>query len=224
MQKFSGFEITDKRLVPLPTAFFSELLPIIDDLDELKITLFSMWALQQREGPYRYLLLSDFTGRAAHLHGLSEEALRTALARAVDRGTLLVTDLTLNNTPQKLYVANSPSGRTAIEQVRLGEWTPGVQADEVIILPPRPNIFRIYEENIGALTPLIVDDLKDTLNEFGEELLLEAIQYSVQMGKRNLRYVRAVLNGWRKEGKTNATDRSDSGRLLSGELSDFFER
>ena len=33
----------------------------------------------------------------------------------------------------------------------------------------RPNIFALYEQNIGLLTPLIAEDLKDAINHYPEE-------------------------------------------------------
>ena len=49
MQKFNGFPPGKTRTTVIPNQFFSELLPTIDDLVELKLTLYCMWALQQQE-------------------------------------------------------------------------------------------------------------------------------------------------------------------------------
>ena len=50
MQRFNGFPPGKARTVAVPGQFFSELLPMIDDLAELKVTLYLFWALQQQEG------------------------------------------------------------------------------------------------------------------------------------------------------------------------------
>jgi hypothetical protein len=60
------------------------LLPLIDDLVELKVTLFCMWALQQREGYYRFLVKSDFLGDEAFVAGL-----RAVCPDAEPRDTLM---------------------------------------------------------------------------------------------------------------------------------------
>ena len=60
MKGFSGFPGGKLRLTPVPNLFFSDLLPHIDEVHELKVTLYAFWALTQREGRVRYLRLADF--------------------------------------------------------------------------------------------------------------------------------------------------------------------
>lgn len=229
MHTFRGFEATDGPRIAIPSIFFAELLPRVDDLAELKVTLFAMWALQQREGTYRYLRRADFDGESAQIHGLEADALEHGLARAVTRGTLITVALTLDDTPDTLYFANSPAGRAAVQQVNAGHWLPGEGGTPVVILPPRPTVYHLYEENIGALTPLVADDLKDTEAEFGSEALADAIHYAVTAEKRSMRYIRAVLEGWRREGKINAQagghpQGNENRQLLSGKYADLVER
>lgn len=229
MDTFKGFEATDGPRIAIPSIFFAELLPRITDFDELKVTLFAMWALQQREGTYRYLRRADFDGDAAAVHGLDADAIERGLAQAVTRGTLITAALTLDAAPDTLYFANSPAGRAAVQQVNAGRWLPGEGGTPIVILPPRPTVYHLYEENIGALTPLVADDLKDTETEFGSEALADAIRYAVTAEKRSMRYIRAVLEGWRREGKINAQtgghpQGNENRQLLSGKYADFVER
>lgn len=228
MRKFSGFPSGPARLIELPAQFFSELLPLIDDLDELKITLYAVWAFQQKEGEYRYLRLQDFTGPAAPMHGLEGDAIQDALQRAVNRGTLLKAEVLVGSKHETLYFANSASGRSAVRQIEANNWLPADAANPVQILPERPTVYRLYEENIGALTPLIADDLKDTEAEYGYEWLSEAIAASVRQEKRSMAYIQAILARWKKEGKHRDIHRGlveeDGERYISGEFSDFIKR
>lgn len=233
MKKFEGFG-AKTRFISLPAETFSELLPLIDDLDELKITLWALWALPQKESDsegFRYLRETDFsTESAVEMHGLQGASLAIALHRCVDRGTLFRVELA--NIDEVLYFANTANGRLAVEQIRAGSWRMGDAADPVQILPERPNVYRIYEENIGALTPLIADDLKDAEREFGVEWVAEAIALSVSMEKRNLKYVRAILKRWKQEGKhethqghtRQANDGTTDQRSIFGKYADYFER
>ena len=83
---FAGFPPGRLRVTPVPNLFFSELLPTIDHLGDLKITLYAFWALAQKEGPFRYLTLSAMQQDALlqqalegiDLHG--NEALQEAVA------------------------------------------------------------------------------------------------------------------------------------------------
>jgi DNA replication protein len=233
VKKFNGFG-AKTRFISLPAETFSELLPLIDDLGELKVTLFALWALLQKESDsdgYRYLRLSDFSDKeAVKMHNLKGPELDIALYRAIERGTLLKIEIAQND--ETLYFANTANGRLAVEQIKAGRWQMSDTNDPVQILPERPNIYRIYEENIGALTPLIADDLKDAEREFGVEWVAEAIALSVSMEKRNLKYVRAILKRWKQEGKhethQGTTRQADGGtderRSIFGKYADYFEQ
>ena len=71
MKTFSGFPPGKVRSIGLPEPVFTELLPIIDDLAELHVTLFSFWALYQKDGNFRYLRQRDFTQSATLMESLS---------------------------------------------------------------------------------------------------------------------------------------------------------
>ena len=45
---FAGFPDGRLRFTPVPDVFFSELLPLIDDLAELKVTLHCLWRLHRQ--------------------------------------------------------------------------------------------------------------------------------------------------------------------------------
>ncbi|HFQ94235.1 MAG TPA: hypothetical protein ENK32_09515, partial [Anaerolineae bacterium] len=70
MKGFPGFPDGKLRLTVVPNLFFSDLLPIIDNLAELKVTLYAFWALGQKEGKVRYLRLVDFLNDPEFVKGL----------------------------------------------------------------------------------------------------------------------------------------------------------
>ena len=59
MRGFPGFREGLSRHTPLPESFFSDLLPLIDDLAELQLILFCCRALAQKDAPLRYLQASE---------------------------------------------------------------------------------------------------------------------------------------------------------------------
>lgn len=65
------------------------------------------------------------------------------------------------------------------------------------------DIFKSYENNIGALTPHICDRLKALITEHPPDWIREAIEKATRLEKRNLGYVEAILKGWKQEGKNN---------------------
>jgi DnaD/phage-associated family protein len=95
--------------------------------------------------------------------------------------------------------------------------------------PPaeRPNIFKLYEENIGPLTPLIADALKDAEQTYAPEWVAEALEIAVKNNKRNWRYVEAILKRWKVEGHAKKQDRQnaqeDGRRYVEGEYAEYIE-
>ncbi|MFN7210167.1 MAG: DnaD domain-containing protein [Aggregatilineales bacterium] len=208
--RFDGFPKGERETTLVPTRFFSDLLPYIDDLAELKLTLYCFWALQQRESAYRYLRLRDFLDDPTFVAGMgadsaaAERAIRAALERALARQTLLAADVPTVNGSETLYFMNTERGRRAIEALQRGDWQPESADYPIRLLPERPNIFALYEENIGAITPLIAETLADAERTYPYEWLVEAIRAAVENNRRAWRYVEAILKRWAVEGKPNA--------------------
>jgi DnaD/phage-associated family protein len=62
-------------------------------------------------------------------------------------------------------------------------------------------IFVLYEQNIGLLTPMIADELRDAEKTYPAEWIEDAMQEAVHLNKRSWRYVRRILERWRVEGR-----------------------
>jgi DNA replication protein len=233
MQGFSGFPPGKMRTTTVPNLFFSELLQIIDDLVELKLTLYCFWALQQQEGEFRYVLHRELLQDEVFLKGIDTdlENARTqvlaALERAATRGTLLHATVDGAGGPEDLYFMNTVRGRNALLAIEAGQFQYGDRDCPVALVAERPNIFTLYEQNIGPLTPLIADHLRDMEQEYPAGWIEEAIQIAVEANKRNLRYVRGILKRWQTEGKergfTQQPTQADGRRYIEGEFSDFIE-
>jgi DnaD/phage-associated family protein len=220
MKTFSGFQPGKVPTVRLPEPVFTELLPLIDDLAELKVTLHVLYCLSQQRGSAPHLSHRDLWDDEQLLDELGEargEALKAALDRAVERGTLLRAEAE----GETVYFANSPRGRAALESVRRGEPLPEIAG------PPQPNVFVLYEQNIGMLTPLIVEELKEAETLYPAEWIEEAFREAVSLNKRSWKYIRAILERWRAEGKRDETDRrdreGDRRRYIEGKYAEFID-
>src|SRR3989304_3619516 len=92
---FPGFPEGKPRAPPVPNLFFSELLPTIDSLVELKITLYAFWALGRKEGRFRCLTREEMAADKDLLASLkgggrqAQAALDDALERAGSRGAII---------------------------------------------------------------------------------------------------------------------------------------
>ncbi|HJT57106.1 MAG TPA: DnaD domain protein, partial [Ktedonobacteraceae bacterium] len=65
----------------------------------------------------------------------------------------------------------------------------------------RPNIFVLYEQNIGLLSPLIADELQDAADHYPADWIEAAFREAVQHNKRKWTYIRAILRRWETEGR-----------------------
>ncbi|MGH2537815.1 MAG: DnaD domain-containing protein [Candidatus Promineifilaceae bacterium] len=225
MKGFSGFPDGKLRLTQVPNLFFSEVLPIIDHLAELKVALYAFWALGQKEGNLRYLRLTDFLNDQTFMAALgptptqAAAALTEGLERAVARGLFLHVNVESADGLLELYFLNSERGRAAVEGITRGEWRPGPDdAAPISLLVERPNIFVLYEQNIGPLTPLIADELRDAEKSYPMHWIEEAFERAVQNNVRRWRYVDAILERWRLEGRGDASNQRDSRKELGRQV------
>jgi DnaD/phage-associated family protein len=212
MEGFSGFPAGKVPTTPVPNQFFSELLPLIDDLAELKVTLHLLWCIGQKRQGLRYARLEELLGDERLLEGLAtkrrsgEAALREGLERAVARGTLLHAVVERDGQTEEWYMLNAPKGRQVIEKLRAGELGIVAElAEDVQLRVERPNIFVLYEQNIGLLTPMIADELRDAERQYPEDWIRDAFREAVSLNKRNWRYILRILERWRTEGKDSGT-------------------
>lgn len=60
------------------------------------------------------------------------------------------------------------------------------------------NVSKFYEENINLLTPYTSKLLEDFTDELGEDLVIYAMQISIENNKRTISYIKAILNNWSK--------------------------
>jgi DNA replication protein len=201
MTYFKGFSDSES-FTQLPDTFFQKLLAEIDDLAELKVTLFFLWRVKHMEGPFRALRPSEFEQQVL---GLDADEIASGLESAIRRGSILQAE----HDADRFYFLNSPRGRAAAEAFANGDWDESsINMSAPVV--ERPNIFKLYEENFGPLTPMIADTLKDAEETYSEEWVAEALEIAVKNNVRNLKYVEAILKRWREKGKHEGKDRQDA--------------
>ena len=218
MNKFKGF--TDSEtFTQLPDGFFHKLLKEIQDADELKVTTYFLFRVERMEGPFRALCETDFDVKDL---GMGAEEIRSGLGKAVARGSILKS----THEAEVFFFLNSPRGRAAAEAFAKGQWR---ESARILSSAPveRPNVFKLYEENIGALTPLIADSLKDAEDLYQPEWIADAIGLAVKNNKRSWKYCEAILKRWKEEGRGEKQNRrdpeKDRRKYVEGEYSDFIE-
>jgi DNA replication protein len=216
-QRFAGFPAGGRATV-IPSTFFSELLPRIEDPDELRVTLYAFYALGRRKGYPRFVTRTELLAEAPLLASLGDggeplahERLARGLLLSVERGTLLAVEVEHDGRVDCLYFLNTPSDRRAVDLIRRGDLDFGRPLPSPSGAPSsdRANVFRLYEENIGALTPLVAEELKEAERLYPFEWLEEAFSEAAMLNKRSWRYVSRILQRWATEGRKHETPGRD---------------
>lgn len=214
MTSFPGFT-SSETFTHIPDSFF-RMLNEIKDVAELKVTLYAIWRIEHMEGNFRALSESDFDGEAL---GLGKEEIRRGLEKAYERGILLQSAKDAN----VFYFLNSPRGRLSADAFAKGQVKPSA-----VYVPNKSNVFKLYEENIGALTPLLADMLKEAEQKYPGAWFEEAFEIAVSRNVRNWKYIEAILTRWKENGKDERRDSQDSvkdaKRYTEGEFSEFLKR
>ncbi len=214
MNKFNGFNESES-LTAIPDSFFGQVLGSITALNELKVVLLAMWFTQHMDGPVYALHPADFDPKEL---GLTSAEVEAGLESAVQRGILLIS----RDRAGVVYFLNSPRGRAAAEALARGATVNTVGAMTAPL--GGVNVFRLYEENIGPLTPLIADTLRDAEGEYSPAWVADAIDVAVSNNKRSWAYCQAILRRWKDEGRAEKQNRRDDTRAQRRELEDEFKK
>jgi len=206
---FSGFPAGRLACTPVPNLFFSEVLPRLDSLAEVQVTLHALWLLYRKKGYPRYLTVRDLLDDTALVAGLRaaggepDQLLAEGLRRAVERGTLLRLVVERDGRTQELYFANGEHGRRAVATIQAGELDVGQALAEAPAGPPpeRRDVYTLYEQNVGLLTPLIAEELAEAERLYPADWLEAAFRQAVAYNRRSWKYVQRILERWAVEGR-----------------------
>ena len=214
---FEGF-VAGGVAVTLPAQLFTELLPVIDDPAELRVTLYAMYAVARERGALRAVRASTLATETPLLRALgvrdaaeATTTVRSALDAAYARGTLLACPLDGGDT---LVLVNNESGRRALPRIQSGALVvPGatpLRAAASLDRPARPA--QVYEQEIGMLSPSIADALARATERWPEEWIIEALRLAAARNARSWRYAEAILERWETEGKDDGATGSAAAR------------
>ena len=215
MTSFPGFT-SSETFTQVPDSFI-QMMNEIEDVAELKVTLYAIWRIEHLEGNFRGLGEADFDEATL---GLNLKEIRRGLGKALERGIMLKSE----KEASIFYFLNSPRGRLSADAFAKGQVKPSSGS----YVPNKSNVFKLYEENIGALTPLLADMLKEAEKEYPGVWFEEAFEIAVSRNVRNWKYIEAILRRWKENGKDERRDSEDTvkdaKRYTDGEFSEFFKR
>jgi len=218
MKQFNGFPAR-MDFTSIPNLFFSSLLPQISDIAELKTTLHVLAVLYRKRGYPRFVTYRELLGSTSLMSSLkgaaepTDELLRGALKMAAERGTFIHMVLDRDGVPEDIYFLNTESNLQIVNKIQSGELKlSGLRAEKqaYIETEEQPDIFTLYEQNIGMLTPMIAEELREAEKLYPESWVRDAFREAVSLNKRSIRYIIRILERWSAEGKNDGTYRRDS--------------
>jgi len=223
MEQFKGFP-AKMQFTQLPNFFFSSLLPQISDITELKVTLHIFEALYRKKGYPRFVTSRELLNNTSLIKSLreatkpSKEALGKALEMATQRGTILHIVLDRDGVPEDVYFLNTEPNRQVIAKIQNGELILTglkVEGQTALETEEQPDIFTLYEENIGMLTPMIAEELREAEKLYPVTWIKDAIKEAVNQSIHKISYILAILERWSSEGKGNGTYKRDFAKKTS---------
>jgi len=193
--------------VKLPANFVARCDGLGSDAILLLLGYFEL--LSQQETPSDvaelYILLD-------HLPAAQDDRWQRALAELLEEGLLLAFPQNVED-PQEpvLLFPATPEGTQRFEALKAGDLSLAeIQAANPLPDLSKPNIFTLYEQNIGPLTPMVFEILKADAEIYPESWLRDAMQEAVSRNIRNWKYVQAILKSWQEKGRdsTHGTTQS----------------
>jgi DNA replication protein len=214
---FSGFP-SGAEVAPIPNLFFTAVMPRISGVAELKTVLHIFWLLSRRRGYPQFVTCTELLADPILMGGIEagepkEEVIREALRQAVQHGIMLHVSIDREGQLEDAYFINSETAREAINKIKQGELPPLVLAPrkgEEAEIKPLPNIFSLYEQNIGMLRPMIAEQLQEAEKLYPADWIESAFKEAVALNKRSWKYILRILERWAIEGKDDGKFRRDT--------------
>jgi DNA replication protein len=213
MIQFKGFPAR-MQFTPVPNIVFSSLFPQITDIVELKVLFYIFELLYAKKGSLKFFTINELLALAGQTGGseLSHEKITGALQSLQKKEAIIHFPVTRNGEAEEIYFLNNQTNKLILERIRNGEISlPELEPEKSVpaALPEPSDIFSLYEQNIGMLTPLIADELKEAGKQYPESWIKDAIKEAVESNKRNWKYIAWILAHWSTEGKDNGAYRGN---------------
>ena len=200
---FKGFP-RSVRYLPVPAPMFGPLLEQIKDASGFIITLRIIWMLQQKKGRLRYVSSEEVFGDKILANALgSKEAIQNSINMVVKGGILL--QIRRENASDA-FMLNSESDREIASDIGSIYESNDQPADPWEIENNPPEIYSLYEQNIGILTPIMSEKLTEAEGKYPAGWIKEAVEIAVEQNRRSWAYISRILERWDMEGRDESGD------------------
>lgn len=204
---FTGFP-NNADQYPLPGPLFGVLLEEIDSLEELKVIMRMIRMMQNKKGPVKAVNLTEILSDRILANAIGESSkIQKGLDSAVRRKVFLEV---VSNLGSRSFFLNSTSNQDYLDKHKLGQQDLEPDNEPWEMDEKRSEIYLLYEQNIGLLTPIISEKIKEADGYYPSQWIKEAIDIAVSQNKRNWSYVSAILARWQAEGKEDGKPKGHS--------------
>lgn len=228
------FKLNDPQ-INLPESFFTHVIPNIKTLAHLKLCLYFLWRQEKIGDLFNGIHIDQIIDDEIFSKSFNKdleneliEIIQEALDELTNSNILINTSFISDSNEVIYYFVNNPVGNFSRNAIINGKWHPNNQINFPLhLVMSSPNIYKLYEENIGPITPLLSDILKDAEEEYPAEWFEEAFKKGIENNVRKWKYIEAILKNWKENGKVESHNREikyDRNRKYSeGEDAEFFQ-
>jgi len=215
---FEGFR-AGGLATTLPGQFFTEVLPEIEDADELRVTLYALYAIPRAGRAVHAMrateMANEYPMQLMFDANKSQGLVRVHLEAAARRGVLLALPLADGDL---LCFVHNDGGRRLRDRIAAGaQEVPGGAALLAVEVAPRATRpAAVYEQEIGMLTPAVASAIAEAEQQYPEQWIVEALHEASARNARSWRYAEAILRRWQAEGRETGQDDEGTGRHPGG--------
>ena len=198
------------RYTPTPNLVFGKLLNEIDDINELKFILRIVWMINQVKRVPKYVTLEEITAdKIVHpiIKAKSNTEMNSTCLSMIKKpqfsNLLICHDIYTSKSTNTVIAFNTDRNQTMLIKTEQLDKSDAVFQPNGDVPEESPNIFKLYEDNIGTLNPIIADELKIAETTYPYAWITSAFKESVLRNKRSWNYVKTILENWRREGKND---------------------
>jgi len=216
--------------IHLAEVLFRKIIDQTKDISQLKMVLYVFYSLAQQTTIPAFVTHRELLSSGPALLSLSNEEFLKILQSLVKNGTLLFFKQIDNH--HDIYLADTRSNRGLIEQIERGKFR--FKEDSNVSTKKQnpqksPNIFVLYEQNIGMITPMLSEELKAAAELYPSKWIEDAFKEAVLQNKRSWRYIARILERWTSEGKNSGAYRQgnkkdSTDKYISGKYGHLVKR
>ena len=212
----------DYGVTNVPNAVLESLLDIDADVQQIAFAWRTLWWIERSRTFPKSVTVSDLRTDRTLIRSVGH-AFDSVIEAVCRRGVFLRigqdgTERLLLNTVSAVRADGIiDDGR----EVSANGWNNGAS------MPGPADAFRAYEQNIGQMTPMIRESIVQSLQDFTDAQITQAIRIAVENDARSWAFIKAVLKRWNREGIPDEREpRGDAGgsRIPETELRRYLER